>query len=109
MNSKTQNALINEAFKTRHPFRFPDIFLTGMITERLNFVCETLPFIYHQGTVDRCIDLIKMANKAESSSSTPVIICSTGRHIGHQSFSDYYKIWTALKNSYGDKLKSSNN
>jgi hypothetical protein len=110
MDSKTRNILVTESLKDKHPFRFPDIYITGILPERLNFVCEALPFVYHQGTADDCIALIKKNNKKEPSpTSPPLLICSTARHIGYNSYSDYYKIWTDLKHIYADRLHPTNN
>lgn len=110
MNAKTRNTLTIEGFKVEQPFRFPDIFITGILAENLNFVCETLPFTYYQGIADQCIELIRKNNKKlPSASSSPVLICSTGRHTGQNSFSDYSKIWTSLKHVYADRLQTTNN
>ncbi|CAF1930776.1 unnamed protein product [Rotaria magnacalcarata] len=110
MNSKTRNALTKEALRIQRPFRFSDIFITGMMSANLNFICDTLPFTFHQGTTDECIELIRDNNKKVlSSPPTPVIICSTGLHTGQSSFNDYYKIWVALKLMYAGKLQTSNN
>ncbi|CAF3410051.1 unnamed protein product [Rotaria sp. Silwood1] len=49
MNSKTRDLLTTEGFKIEHPFRFSDIFITGILPETLNFVCETLPFTLYEG------------------------------------------------------------
>jgi len=105
MNSKTRNALIAEGLKDERPFRHSDIYVTGILPERLNFVCEILPFTYHQGIADDCIEIIKNNNKKDPSPSPPLIICSTGRHIGQTSYSDYYRLWTTLKNIYADRLQ----
>lgn len=108
MNSLTRNALTAEAFKDKRPFRFADIYLTGMIPERLNFVCDLLPFTFYQGTTEDCIKLIKTTNQKDpppSVTTPPLITCSTGRHVGQNSFSDYYKIWTTLKHVYADRLQ----
>jgi hypothetical protein len=109
MNYKTRNGIITESLKDKHPFRFPDIYISGIIPERLGFYCELLPFTYHQGTAEDCIGIIKTNNKKEpSSSSPPLIICSTGRHVGQHSYSDYYSIWKDLKHVYADRLQSTN-
>ncbi len=106
MNSKTRNVLISEGFEDKHPFRFPDIYITGILPERLSFGCETLPFTYYQGSIDDCIKIIKTNNKKDPSpSSPPLLVCSTGRHVGQQSYSDYYKIWTNLQQIYIDRLQ----
>jgi len=110
MNSKTRNALVREGLNDKHPFRFSDIYVTGILPERLNFLCEVLPFTYHQGTAGDCISIIQKNNKKEPSlSSPPLLICSTGRHIGYNSYTDYYKLWTDLKNIYADRLHPTNN
>ena len=98
MDSKTRNLLTEEGFQDSYPFRFSDIFITGILPERLNFICDVLPFSYNQGTTDECINLIKQYNKQNVDSSTsPLIVCSTGRHVAQNTFSDYYTIWTDLR------------
>ncbi|CAF0918730.1 unnamed protein product [Rotaria sp. Silwood1] len=110
MNSKTRDLLTTEGFKIEHPFRFSDIFITGILPETLSFVCETLPFTFYQGSTDECLKLIRKSNTIDSlPSNPPVIICSTGRHIGQNSFSDYHRIWTTLKYIYADRLHTVNN
>jgi exonuclease I len=105
MNSKTRDTLVTEGFKDQRPFRFPDIYVSGMLPERLGFACEILPFTYHQGTTNECIDIINKNNKKEPlPSSSPLIVCSTDRHIGQNSYSDYHKIWVELKHIYADRL-----
>lgn len=107
MDSKTRKLLTTEGFKDEYPFRFSDIFITGVLPERLNFICDVLPFTYNQGTTEQCIDLIKQYNKKDVQKSTsPLIVCSTGRHISQNTFSDYYRIWTVLKYVYGDRINS---
>jgi len=109
MNSKTRNVITAESLKDKHPFRFSDIYITGIVPERLSFYCELVPFAYHQGSADDCIEIIKKNNKNEpSASSPPLLICSTGRHLGQNSYSDYYKIWTDLKHVYADRLQTKN-
>lgn len=110
MDFKTRKLLTSEGFKDKYPFRFSDIFITGIIPERLNFICDVLPFTYNQGTTEQCIDLIKQQNRRDIQTSVPpLIVCSTGRHISQNTFSDYYRIWTVLKYVYGDKVQTSNN
>ncbi|CAF2428287.1 unnamed protein product [Rotaria sp. Silwood2] len=105
MNSKTRDLLTMEGFKVKRPFRFSDIFITGILPENLNFFCEILPFTYHQGTTNECMKLIRQSNTINPLPSTPpLIICSTGRHIGQNSYSDYHRMWTTLKYIYADKL-----
>lgn len=105
MDSKTRKLLASEGFKDQHPFRFSDIFVTGILPERLNFVCDVLPFTYNQGTTEQCINTIKQYNKKEAQGSTaPLIVCSTGRHVAQNTFSDYYRIWTVLKYIYSDRI-----
>ena len=105
MDSKTRNLLAGEGFKDKYPFRFSDIFMTGILPERLNFICDVLPFTYNQGSTEQCINVIKKNNKKNAiSSSSPLIVCSTGRHIAQNTFSDYYRIWTVLKYVYDDKI-----
>ncbi|CAF0827099.1 unnamed protein product [Rotaria sordida] len=110
MNSKTRDVLTIEGFKIKDPFRLPDIFITGVLPENLNFQCEILPFTFHQGTIDECIRLIRTSITINPlPPNPPVIICSTGRHIGQNSFSDYHRMWTTLKHIYADKLHAVNN
>lgn len=110
MNVGTKNALVTEGIKDKRPFRFSDIYMTGILPERLHFVCELSPFTYHQGTASDCIGIIKKNNKKESIPGlAPLLICSTGRHVGQNSYSDYYKIWTELKNIYADRINPTNN
>lgn len=110
MNSQTRNSIFTEGLKDKRPFRFSDIYMTGILPERLQFVCDLLPFTFHQGTTAECIGIIRKNNKKESiPGSPPLLICSTGRHIGQNSYSDYYKIWTELKNVYADRLNPTNN
>ena len=101
---KTRNLLTKEGFKDQKPFRFSDIFITGILPERLNFVCDILPFTYHQGSIEECMKLIKQYNTKVQSSTPPIIVCSTGRHIGQTTFSDYYRMWTVLKYIYSDRI-----
>jgi len=110
MTSQTRHALTIAAFKDKHPFRFADIFLTGILPERLNFVCEIIPFNFHQGTTDQCIEIIRKSEMKDSlPTSTPLLVCSTGRHIGENAFSDYYRLWADLKTNYADRLQPSKN
>ncbi|CAF0988606.1 unnamed protein product [Adineta ricciae] len=105
MDSETRRLLVEEGFKERHPFRFSDIFITGILPEQLNFVCDILPFTYTQGTTEQCINNIKRNNLKDIKVSTPpLLVCSTGRHIAQNTFSDYYRIWTVLKYVYGDRM-----
>ncbi|CAF1172898.1 unnamed protein product [Rotaria sordida] len=105
MDSKTRSLLVDEGFKDKYPFRFSDIFITGILPERLNFICDALPFTYHQGTTEQCIDIIKQHNKKTLQLSTPpLIVCSTGRHVAQNTFSDYYRIWTVLKFVFGNRI-----
>lgn len=110
MDSKTRNLLVAEGFKETSPFRFADIFMTGILPERLNFICDVLPFTYHQGSTEQCINIIKIYSKKDPQASTPpLIVCSTGRHVAQNTFSDYYRIWTVLKYVYGDRIKNIEN
>ena len=107
MDSKTRNLIAADGLKDKHPFRFSDIYVTGMIPERHHFICDVLPFTYNQGTIEECINVIKQQNKKSTPRATPpLVVCSTGRHIAQNTFSDYYRIWTVLKYVYGDKLRS---
>ncbi|CAF1184229.1 unnamed protein product [Rotaria sp. Silwood1] len=107
MDSKTRNLLVEEGFNDRYPFRFSDIFITGILPERLNFICDSLPFTYHQGTTQDCIDIIKLHNKKTLKLSTPpLIVCSTGRHVAQNTFSDYYRIWSVLKFFFSNQISS---
>lgn len=90
MNSKTGDALTNEPSKTERPIRLPHIFIIGVKAENLNFVCKTLSFIYHHGTMNHCTESIRMTDKLEQL-STPTFMFYWS-HIGHQSFTDYHKI-----------------
>lgn len=106
MDSNTRNSLCAEAIKYKKPFRFADIFFTGVLPERLNFFCDMLPFTYHQGSISECLKVI-WTNKTKANEPTgPMIVCSTGRHIAQESFSDYHEVWTALKYSYADRLQA---
>lgn len=106
MNSNTRSSLVTESQKDSHPFRFPDIFITGVLPERLNFVCEILPFTYYQGSAQDCIEMIRKNNKyTPSETSPPLLLCSTGRHTGQSVYTDYYQIWTALRQIYNDRLQ----
>jgi len=110
MDSKTRKLLVTEGFKDKNPFRLSDIFVTGILPERLNFICDLLPFTYNQGTTEQCINIIKQYNRKDVQTYTPpLIVCSTGRHISQNTFSDYYRIWTALKYVYGDRINSKRN
>jgi hypothetical protein len=105
MDSKTRKLLAEEGSKDKYPFRFSDIYITGILPERLSFICDVLPFNYNQGTTEECINLIKKSNKKDVDLSTsPLIVCSTGRHVAQNTFSDYYRIWTILKYTYSDRL-----
>ena len=103
MDTKTRQVITTEAAKDKEPFRFSDIYISGMVPERMNFICDLLPFSYNQGTAEQCINLIKKNNNKNSDgSSPPLIVCSTGRHVAQNTFSDYYRIWTVLKYVYGE-------
>lgn len=104
MDSETRNLLTAMAFKDSRPFRFSDIFITGILPERLKFVCDPLPFTYHQGSAEQCINKIRQPSLLELSVSTPLLVCSTGRHVAQNTYSDYYRMWTILKYVYSDKL-----
>ena len=107
MSAKTRNLLTAEAFNDKHPFRFSDIFLTGILPERLNFTCDILPFTHLQSSVDECLNSINKSNMNDppSNSPAPVIICNTARHTAGTDFSGYHKIWSALKQVYSDRLR----
>jgi hypothetical protein len=103
MDTKTRQLITAEGLKDESPFRFSDIYVTGMLPERMNFICDALPFTYNQGTTEQCINLIKQNNRKGTQASTPpVVVCSTGRHVAQNTFSDYYRIWTVLKYVHGD-------
>ena len=103
MDAKTRDLITAEGFKDTSPFRFSDIYVTGMLPERMNFICDALPFTYNQGTTEQCINLLKQNNrKGKQALTPPVIVCSTGRHVAQNTFSDYYRIWTVLKYVHGD-------
>jgi hypothetical protein len=107
MDSQTRKLIVAEGFKDKSPFRFSDIFITGILPERLNFICDLLPFTYNQGTTEQCIDIIKQHNKKDAQTpKPPLIVCSTGRHLAQNTFSDYYRIWTVLKYVYGDRINT---
>ena len=97
-----------ESSKDNQAFRFPDIYITGILPERLKFVCELLPFTYHQGSEDDCTRMIRKNSRKESlsSSSPPLLSCSTGRHTGQNAYSDYYQMWTQLRQVYTNRLQS---
>jgi hypothetical protein len=98
MDSKTRNLLTKEGFKDKSPFGISDVFIAGMLPARLTFKCGQLPFTYRQGTTDECINIIKTQNLP--SSISPLLVCSTNRHFGENTFSDYYKIWSLIKHVY---------
>ena len=103
MDAKTRHLITNEGLQDKSPFRFSDIYVTGMLPERLNFICDALPFTYNQGSTEQCINLIKQNNpKGKQASTPPVVVCSTGRHVAQNTFSDYYRIWTVLKYVHSD-------
>lgn len=104
MNYKTRNVLTSEGFNDQYPFRFADIYITGILPERLNFVCEIFPFTYYQGSTDDCIQIITK-NRINEKSTAPLLICSTGRHVGKNAYTDYYKLWSELRQSYADKIQ----
>ncbi|CAF0859081.1 unnamed protein product [Adineta steineri] len=106
MNSKTRKLLADEGLNDKKPFRFADIYITGVLPEKFNFACEILPFGYHQSNnADECITRIKQNNlKDVKASKRPLLVCSTGRHTGKNTFPDYYRIWAVLKYIYGDRL-----
>ncbi|CAF0754719.1 unnamed protein product [Didymodactylos carnosus] len=99
MDDKTRDLLVNEGLKQKQPFRFADIYLTGMIPEKLNFVCDILPFGYYQGTNEICQKMLIDIHKIP-----PLLVCSTGRHVEQNVFTDYYRSWNILKQIYADKL-----
>jgi hypothetical protein len=98
MDSKTRNLLTKEGFKDKSPFGISDVFIAGMLPARLTFNCDRLPFTYYQGTTDECINIIKTQNLP--SSMSPLLVCSTNRHFGRNTLSDYYKIWSLIKHVY---------
>ncbi|UJR38208.1 hypothetical protein I4U23_030881 [Adineta vaga] len=105
INSATRSALTTEASKDKHPFRFADVYITGIIAQRLNFACQLIPFGFYQGSVDTCAGLIKNTTmKNPPPGISPLLTCSTGRHLGHHAFSDYYRLWIELKQMYRDRL-----
>jgi hypothetical protein len=106
MDLKTRKLITVEGFKDKYPFRFSDIFITGMVPERLNFICDVLPFTYNQGTTEECITIIKQYSKGARPSKPPLIVCSTGRHVLQNTFSDYYRIWTVLKYVYQETINT---
>jgi hypothetical protein len=76
-----------------------------MIPEKLKFICDTLPFTYHQGSAEQCIEFIKQNNRQVTGpSQPPLLVCSTGRHVAQNTFTDYYRMWTVLKYIYNDVL-----
>ena len=106
MNDNTRRSLITESLKDNRPFRLADIYITGILPERLKFVCEILPFTYHQGSANNCIELIKKNNKYNpTETSPPLLTCSTGRHTGQATYTDYHQIWTELRQIYNDRLQ----
>jgi hypothetical protein len=110
MDSKTRNLIANEGLEDKHPFRFADIYVSGMLPERNHFICDALPFTYNQGTTEECINVIKQYNRKDAKLATsPLMVCSTGRHIAQNTFSDYYRIWTVLKYVYAGKLLTTKN
>ncbi|UJR08116.1 hypothetical protein I4U23_012393 [Adineta vaga] len=105
MDLETRRLLAEQGLKYEHPFRFSDIFITGILPERSDFFCDILPFTYTQGTTEQCINNIKRNNLKDITVSTPpLLVCSTGRHTAQNTFSDYYRIWTVLKYVYGDRI-----
>ena len=110
MDAKTRRLVTNEGLKEREPFRFSDIYVTGILPERLHFTCDVLPFTYNQGTTEQCIQFIRQYNKRNAHAAyPPVLVCSTGRHLAQNTFSDYYQIWTVLKYVYADRINSKKN
>ena len=107
MDSKTRYSLAEEGFRDKTPFRFSDIYITGVLPERLQFICDVLPLTYHQGAIEECLNLIRghKSNTTQTSSPSlpPLLVCSTGRHVSQNTFSDYYRLWTALKYVYADR------
>lgn len=105
MNANTRRSLTLEASKDPRPFRLADVYITGILPERLQFVCDILPFTYHQGSADSCIELIKKNNKyTPAETSPPLLYCSTGRHTGQGTYTDYHQIWMELRQIYNDRL-----
>ena len=106
MDSTTRNLLALEAFKVRNQLRFADIFITGIIPERLNFTCNQLPLTILQGTVKKCSKLILQIprNVNESASTPPVLVCSLSNHLTESSFNDYHNLWDTLKENYSNRI-----
>ncbi|CAF1675547.1 unnamed protein product, partial [Adineta ricciae] len=105
MTSATKSVLLAEAVKDQQPLRFADIFITGIVPQRLNFFCQLIPFGFYQGSVDTCAGLIKnttMLNPPPGIAS--LLTCSTGRHVGQHAFADYYRLWTELKLMYAGRI-----
>lgn len=107
MHSHTRNLLTAEALKEKNPLRFSDIFVTGILPERLQFACDILPFTYLQDTVDECLKSISLSSMKDPPphSPAPVIVCSTSRHTDGTDFTDYHKIWSTLRQLYADRLQ----
>ena len=106
-DAKTRDSIMSQSLQDEKPFRLSDIYVSGILPERLNFICDILPFTFHQGLAEECIDLIKKNNRKSSQGQVPpLIVCSTGRHIAQNSYSDYYRMWTVLKYVYNDLLTS---
>ncbi|CAM4911977.1 unnamed protein product [Rotaria socialis] len=103
MDSKTRNLLTEEGLKDKSPFRFSDVYITGILPERLRFICNNIPFTYHLGSTDECINIIKKQNV--ESSRSPLIVCSTSL-IPAYKFLDFYRIWTVLKHVYKNRMYS---
>jgi hypothetical protein len=110
MGAKTRHVITTKALKEKQPLHFSDIYVLGMILERLNFICDLLSFTYSQGSAEQCINLIKQNNKKTSqASSPPLIVCSTDRHIAQNTFSNYYRIWTLLTYVFGETSTKKSN
>ena len=109
MDATTRNILASQGLNDTHPFRFPDIFITGILPQRLSFTCDILPFTYHQGNTDQCQQMLTSNNIKEppTGSSPPLIVCSTGRHVSRSHFADYFQIWSTLKQVYADRIQTS--
>ncbi|CAF1049334.1 unnamed protein product [Adineta steineri] len=100
MNSATRKLITAEGFKEKKPFRIADVYLTGILPERLNFTCDLLPFTYYPGTVEECISMIARYT---------IILCTIRPHVNQNTFLDYYRIWRTLKDVYGDTIDAKQN
>jgi hypothetical protein len=112
MDSKTRSSLAENGLEDNSPFRLSDIYITGILPERLKLICDVLPLTYHQGSVDECLNLLEghTSNTThKSTSSSPLFVCSTGRHVAQNAYSDYYRLWTALKYVHADRVKAPSN